>query len=124
MSLLQRLRGRGVAPSVAVQLIGAPAVPPPAEFGECLRRECALHPEIEEAYVFQTLITAAGEQPQLGVGLMLRAQPDDARLEEIAKDLGDTCARLLPRGELTFQVLTPDTLEAARSAAPPVYTRH
>ncbi len=88
-----------------MQLIGAPAEAPAGELIQRVSRACAQHSEIMEAYLFQTLFLAHGEDPRLCLGLLFDPRPEDARLEEIAQDLGDHCRDVLPPNGLTFQVL-------------------
>jgi hypothetical protein len=118
-----RLRRRRSQADEPVQLIGAPAAPPPDQLTECLRATAARFPELEAVYLFESFVTASGEEPQLAVGLLIAPGSDEARVEEVALGLGDACAAFAPGGDLLFQILSPEALASVSATVPPVFAR-
>jgi hypothetical protein len=114
-----RLRRRRSQADEPVQLIGAPAGPPPDQLTECLRATAARFRELEAVYLFESFVAASGEEPQLAVGLLIAPGSDEARVEKVALGLGDACAAFAPGGDLLFQILSPEALASVSAAVPP-----
>ena len=102
-------------------LIGAPAEEPPENLVVALRAGAAGHREIRFAYLFQMMILADGEEPNLTLGLVL---DEGADVRAISDDLGSRAVEILPEGSyLDVYPLPDDMAGTVAQSVRPFYDR-
>jgi hypothetical protein len=82
-----------------------------------------LHPEVERAFIFQTMLIDPTQLPSLGVGVAVDDGVAPARAEEILAGLGRVPHDLGWQEELLLQLLTVGALAIVARTVAPFYER-
>jgi hypothetical protein len=105
------------------QIIGRPSKEPPDVLVRALRARCALHPEVERAFLFQTMLVEPTQPPSLGLGISVDDDAAPERAQEILADVAQAPNDVGYQEDLLFQVLTADALAIVARTVAPFYER-
>jgi SseB protein C-terminal domain len=105
------------------QIIGRPSKEPSDVLVRAFRARCVLHPEVERAFMFQTMLVDPTNPPSLAVGIFVDDDVPPPQARQLLDDLGRVPHELGLQQELVLQILTADALADVARVVAPFYER-